>query len=149
MMKILLTFLIFTLAPLSGIAADLHLDYKALIDPPHHEAINGRFSEAKAERYFLELKPSLECGRLTYYVAGQAFGLQQWHPPSYWGSRTDYWTNSEAWQADEWRFGIKHGGTFDLIGDRLQLYSEFYMPINRRASNSFYYWRVGFSGRIF
>ena len=141
--------LILFLLPLLSAAAELHLDYIAAFDPPHHEAINGRFDQALAERYCLELKPSIDIGRLRYYVAGQAYGLQQWHPPEYWGSSREYWGNGEAWQIEEWRFGVKHGGTFDLIGDRLQLYSEFYMPINRRASNSFYYWRVGFSGRIF
>ncbi len=148
-MKNMWLILILFLLPLPSAAADLHLDYIAAIDPPHHEAINGRFDQALAERYFLELRPSLSWGRLTYYVAGQAHGLQQWHPPAYWGSSREYWSNGEAWRSDQWRFTVEHGGTFDLVGDRLQIYSRFVMPINRRSYSGFYYWRVGISRRLF
>ena len=124
-----------------------HLDYIAVIDPPHHEYISGRFDKAKAERYYFELKTSMEYKRLNYHVALIGHGVQPWRKD--WGSTKDYWTNSNAWKIGEMRYDYSHGGTFDLIGKKLQLYSDFVMPIDRRESNGFYYWRAGFSGRLF
>ncbi len=147
MKKLILCLLL--LLPLTCSAAELHLDYIAAIDPPHHESINGRWEQALAERYYLEIKPSITLGRLTYYVAGITYGLQEWHSTEWWGSDYDYWTNPDAWKPEKFRYAVRNGGTFDLIGDKLQIYSEYYVPVDRRTSHSFYYWRVGISGRIF
>ena len=128
---------------------EIHVDWIAAIDPPHHEYIHGRFEEARAERFFLEIKPSIDVGRLHYYVAFQGHGVQKWKPSNEWGSRSQYWTNSEAWSVETWRYTIEHGGTFDLIGDKLQIYSRFVMPFERRSYHGVYYWRIGFCGRMF
>ena len=125
----------------------VHLDYIVAFNPPHHEYISGRFENAKAERFYFELKASTKYKRLRYHLALVGHGVQDWRKN--WGSTKDYWTNSDAWKIEEMRYDYSHGGTFDLIGDKLQLYSEFVMPINRRSYNGVYYWRVGFSGRLF
>ncbi len=156
MRRFLILFLVVVLlVPLSVSAGDIlkdgeiHLDWIAAIDPPHHEYIHGRFEEARAERFFLEIKPSIDVGRLKYYVAFQGHGVQKWKPSEEWGSRSQYWTNSEAWSVENWRYTIEHGGTFDIIGDKLQIYSRFVMPFERRSYHGVYYWRIGFSGRMF
>jgi hypothetical protein len=135
------------LAPSQSLPAELHLDYIAAVAPPHHEYISGRFDKSKAERFYFEVKPSVEYKRLKYHVAFIGHGVQDWHPSDYWGD--NYWSNSEAWKIQEMRYDISHGGTFDLIGDKLQINSEFVMPINRRDYHGVYYWRLGFSGRLF
>jgi len=126
-----------------------HLNYVAAIDPPHNEYISGRFEKAKAERFYFELTPSMEWDRLNYHVSLIGHGVQDWHPKDYWGSRSDYWTNSDAWKVNEMRYDISHGGTYDLIGKKLQIYSDFVMPIDRPSYYGVYYWRVGVSGRFF
>ena len=126
-----------------------HLDYVVAVDPPHHEYISGRFDKAMAERLYLEIKPSIEYKRLRYHISLIGHGVQEWQSSEHWGSTSDYWTNAEAWKIDEMRYDISHGGTFNLIGESLQIYSDFMMPINRHEYNGVYYWRVGVSGRLF
>ena len=139
-MKILITLIMIILTCGTVNAAEFHLDYIATVTPLHNENHVGASREI--ERFYLEIKPSVTIEvfdgfDLNYYVAIQNQGSQDW-------SR-----EGMTYSADQWRTTIEHGGTFDLVGDKLQLYTRFSMPLDRHDWGGWYWWRVGFSGRLF
>lgn len=147
-LRLLLAVVILLMAS-DTMAASLHLDWIAAVDPPHNENIVGRGGYALAERYYLEVTPSLDWLRLHTSLAISASGDQQWHPGTYWGGTYQYYSNREAWSVGEWRYSIRSIVRFDLVDDNVQIYSDYYMPLDRGNYDGVYYWRVGFSGRFF
>ena len=146
-MKILL--LIILLLPLNTYALDWSLKYNLTTVPVNHEPIVGD----KVARYRLQITPVMQIGRLSHEVQTNIWGVNKWRPRSMLGQGVvEKYSNSD-WTIENYRVSLMHTTKFDLVDKRIQLFSEYYYPIDRHSWGSnpsmrHYYWLIGISGEI-
>jgi hypothetical protein len=138
------------LLPAQGVAQPFSLHWNATTVPVNHEPVVGNL----VARYRLQLEPRLDWGRLHYHLQANAWGGQKWRPRHTLGEGFFEKYRNSDWSVETWRFSLLHRVHFDLFGDRLQLFSEYYKPIRRHewgghGMERHYYWLIGVGGRIF
>jgi len=139
---------ILLLLPMNVYAIDWSLKYNLTTVPVNHEPVVGD----KVARYRLQITPAVQIGRLSHEVQTNIWGVNTWRPRSMLGQGfVEKYENSD-WTIENYRVSLMHTTKFDLIDKRLQLFSEYYYPIDRHSwggmSLRHYYWLIGISGEI-
>lgn len=126
------------------------LHWNATFVPVNHEPVVGNL----VARYRIQLEPRIDYKRFHYVAEMKAWGGQKWRNRSLLGDGfVEKYRNSD-WSVETWRFAILHRLTFDLFGDRLGIYTEYYMPQDRHSwgghgMERHYYLLTGIRGKIF
>ena len=110
---------------MSAYASDFYLEWNAGVLLPHHEAVVGD----SVARYRLQATPTYEFNYGKYSLQVDAWGVQKWQPSSVVGHFPESYENSD-WSVEKVRVSTKH--RLKLGADKLHLFVEYYMPLNRR-----------------